>query len=367
MLQNVRQGQLRPLAVAGNSRSGDLPGIPTIKETGIGDFDASTTYAVFAPAGTPKEVVDRLHGEIKKALDDEDVQQKLRAAGVQPGDRLARRHHQDAGMAHPAMGRRDHRRGHQGQLATSPISQQPATGNSPCLTSSPSISAAPSPISSPAMSRPARSPTPRVPRPTTNWATRSSTASARPRSTRSDASFVKHGTTLVINALLQRVGRQDRAAGDQGLPRPAGDRPRQPHPAVQPALPPRAAAGAARAALRGRPSGWTAPATVRTPLALDELAPVADILRAQQVEALAISFLNSYLTPEHEQAAAAETAPAAARRLRHHRHRADARVARIRAHRDRRGQRLCRAAGQQVHRRIRRRPARAAASKARCC
>jgi tripartite-type tricarboxylate transporter receptor subunit TctC len=84
MLQNVRQGQLRPLAVAGNQQSGDLPGIPTIKETGIGDFDASTTYAVFAPAGTPPQVVDRLHSEIKRALDDEGVQQKLRAAGVIP-------------------------------------------------------------------------------------------------------------------------------------------------------------------------------------------------------------------------------------------------------------------------------------------
>jgi tripartite-type tricarboxylate transporter receptor subunit TctC len=85
MLQNIRQGQLRALAVAGDSRADDLPGVPTIKETGIGDFDASTTYAVFAPAATPKGVVDRLYGEIKKALSDPDVQQKLRAAGVQPG------------------------------------------------------------------------------------------------------------------------------------------------------------------------------------------------------------------------------------------------------------------------------------------
>ena len=85
MLQNIRQGQLRPLAVAGNSRADDLPGVPTIKETGIGDFDASTTYAVFAPAGTPKEAVARLYSEIKKALVDPDVQHKLRAAGVQPG------------------------------------------------------------------------------------------------------------------------------------------------------------------------------------------------------------------------------------------------------------------------------------------
>ena len=85
MLQNVRQGQLRPLAVAGEQRSSDLPGIPTVKETGIGDFDASTTYAVFAPAGTPKDAVERMHAEIKRALDDAAIQQKLRAAGVVPG------------------------------------------------------------------------------------------------------------------------------------------------------------------------------------------------------------------------------------------------------------------------------------------
>jgi tripartite-type tricarboxylate transporter receptor subunit TctC len=85
MLQNVRQGQLRALAVAGEQRSGDLPGVPTIKETGIGDFDASTTYAVFAPPGTPREIVNRMHAEIKRALDDKGVQDKLRAAGVVPG------------------------------------------------------------------------------------------------------------------------------------------------------------------------------------------------------------------------------------------------------------------------------------------
>jgi tripartite-type tricarboxylate transporter receptor subunit TctC len=84
MLQNVRQGQLRPIAVAGDRRSGDLPGIPTVAETGIGDFDASTTYGVFAPAGTPPDIVDKLHSEIKRALDDESVQQKLRAASVGP-------------------------------------------------------------------------------------------------------------------------------------------------------------------------------------------------------------------------------------------------------------------------------------------
>jgi tripartite-type tricarboxylate transporter receptor subunit TctC len=83
-LEQINSGQLRALAVAGNDRSADLPGIPTIKESGFGDFDASTTYAVFAPKGTPPQVVDKLYTEIKRALDEEVVQRKFRAAGVEP-------------------------------------------------------------------------------------------------------------------------------------------------------------------------------------------------------------------------------------------------------------------------------------------
>jgi tripartite-type tricarboxylate transporter receptor subunit TctC len=83
-LQQIRAGQLRALAVAGDSRSIDLPEIPTVKESGFGDFDASTTYAVFAPAGTPPEAIAKMHDEIRKALDDATVQQKIRAAGVEP-------------------------------------------------------------------------------------------------------------------------------------------------------------------------------------------------------------------------------------------------------------------------------------------
>jgi tripartite-type tricarboxylate transporter receptor subunit TctC len=83
-LEQINSGQLRALAVAGIDRSADLPEIPTIKESGFGDFDASTTYAVFAPKGTPPEVVDKLYTEIKRALDEEVVQRKFRAAGVEP-------------------------------------------------------------------------------------------------------------------------------------------------------------------------------------------------------------------------------------------------------------------------------------------
>jgi tripartite-type tricarboxylate transporter receptor subunit TctC len=84
MLPQVQQGQVRALAVAGEERSKDLPGIPTIRETGIGDFDASTTYAMFAPLGTPPEALDWLRDQIRRAIEDSGVVQKLTAAGVQP-------------------------------------------------------------------------------------------------------------------------------------------------------------------------------------------------------------------------------------------------------------------------------------------
>src|SRR5258708_17684040 len=84
LLSQIQAGQVRALAVAGETRSSDLPGIPTIKESGLGDFDASTTYGLFAPPGTPKEIVERLHVEVKRALEIDSVRQKLRAAGVEP-------------------------------------------------------------------------------------------------------------------------------------------------------------------------------------------------------------------------------------------------------------------------------------------
>ena len=84
LLQHIKAGEVRALAVAGDSRSPDLPGVPTVAETGLGNFDASTTYALFGPAGTPKAITARMHDEIKKALESDVVQDKLRKAGVEP-------------------------------------------------------------------------------------------------------------------------------------------------------------------------------------------------------------------------------------------------------------------------------------------
>jgi tripartite-type tricarboxylate transporter receptor subunit TctC len=84
LLQQINAGQVRALAVAGDTRSRDLPGVPTVEEAGFGHFDASTTYALFGPAGTPAEIVDKMHDAISKALDSAEVQAKLRTAGVEP-------------------------------------------------------------------------------------------------------------------------------------------------------------------------------------------------------------------------------------------------------------------------------------------
>lgn len=90
-LSYIQAGQIRALAVAGESRWPDLPGVPTVKESGFGEYDASTSYAVFVPAGTPQGIVEELHGQLRSVLDDDDVKRRLRMAGViaQVGDASA--------------------------------------------------------------------------------------------------------------------------------------------------------------------------------------------------------------------------------------------------------------------------------------
>ena len=113
LLSQIQAGQVRPLAVAGDARSSDLPGIPTVKESGLGDFDASTTYGLFAPAGTPPEIIERIYAEMKRALDDrqraaEAARRRRRAEDRHAGRREAAARDQD-----PAMGRGDQKRRHQ--------------------------------------------------------------------------------------------------------------------------------------------------------------------------------------------------------------------------------------------------------------
>jgi tripartite-type tricarboxylate transporter receptor subunit TctC len=80
----IESGQLRPIAVTGLRRVDGLPDIPTIDEAGLRGFEASGWNGLFAPAGTPKPIVDRLHKAVVKILAGEETQRRLRPLDVIP-------------------------------------------------------------------------------------------------------------------------------------------------------------------------------------------------------------------------------------------------------------------------------------------
>ncbi|CAB3901081.1 hypothetical protein LMG26858_04239 [Achromobacter anxifer] len=65
---HIRSGVIKPLAVAATERSQSLPDVPTAAEAGVPNYVVSTWYAIWAPAGTPQEAVDKMIAEITKAL-----------------------------------------------------------------------------------------------------------------------------------------------------------------------------------------------------------------------------------------------------------------------------------------------------------
>ena len=80
----IKAGKLRPLAVTSAKRSSSLPDVPTVAESGFKDFDVSTWYGVFAPAGTPAAVVTTVNAEINKLLATADMKAAIQAQGAEP-------------------------------------------------------------------------------------------------------------------------------------------------------------------------------------------------------------------------------------------------------------------------------------------
>ena len=81
---HIKTGKVRALGVTSPRRSGALPDVPTIAESGLAGFDVANWLGVLAPAGTPKEVIARLNAEIKVAMADPDMQRQLAAVGIDP-------------------------------------------------------------------------------------------------------------------------------------------------------------------------------------------------------------------------------------------------------------------------------------------
>jgi Uncharacterized protein conserved in bacteria len=84
-LPHSREGRMRALAVTSTKRSSVAPDLPTVDEEGLPGFDVNPWYGVFAPAGTPPEVVARLNREINDILAMSDMKERLAGLGAEPG------------------------------------------------------------------------------------------------------------------------------------------------------------------------------------------------------------------------------------------------------------------------------------------
>lgn len=82
--KHVQAGSLRPLAVTSRLRSPLMPEVPTFMETGLADYEVTAWFGIFAPAGTPRAVIERLASEFGKALRSPEVARRLEGLGAEP-------------------------------------------------------------------------------------------------------------------------------------------------------------------------------------------------------------------------------------------------------------------------------------------
>jgi len=81
-IEHIRSGRIKALAVTSKARSPLLPQVPTLDELGVSGYEASTFTGIFAPAGVPVEIADKLGGALRRALANETVRERYRSMGV---------------------------------------------------------------------------------------------------------------------------------------------------------------------------------------------------------------------------------------------------------------------------------------------
>lgn len=84
VLPQIQAGKLKALAVTTAKRIPSLPDVPTVAESGVPGFDMALWSALFAPAGTPPDVVSKLESEVRRIVALPDVQTRMKALGVEP-------------------------------------------------------------------------------------------------------------------------------------------------------------------------------------------------------------------------------------------------------------------------------------------
>ena len=84
MVQHIKGGKLRALAVTTAQRSGTLPEVPTLAEAGLKDFNQGTWFGFLAPAATPRELVTKLNAEMVKIIQSPDFKKRMEEIGAEP-------------------------------------------------------------------------------------------------------------------------------------------------------------------------------------------------------------------------------------------------------------------------------------------
>jgi tripartite-type tricarboxylate transporter receptor subunit TctC len=83
-LPQIRAGRLRALAVTSRARAPALPEVPTMIEAGMRDYEVVLWTSLFAPAGTPKPVLDAIHAQAVKTLQQAEVRERMAGLGIEP-------------------------------------------------------------------------------------------------------------------------------------------------------------------------------------------------------------------------------------------------------------------------------------------
>lgn len=83
VMQHVQNGKLKALAVTGKIRHPGMPQVPTVAEAGLSNFELESWVAIYAPAGTPSTVLQKLSGDLKRAMEMPETRQRADAAGIE--------------------------------------------------------------------------------------------------------------------------------------------------------------------------------------------------------------------------------------------------------------------------------------------
>lgn len=83
VMQHVQTGKLKALAVTGKIRHPGMPQVPTVAEAGLSNFELESWVAIYAPTGTPAAVLQKLSGDLKRAMELPETRQRAEAAGIE--------------------------------------------------------------------------------------------------------------------------------------------------------------------------------------------------------------------------------------------------------------------------------------------